>query len=145
MLIFWYWHVKKINETTFFFIQYWKKDRWGAFETDEGGPFYSALAAKDFNISITMDKIFQYCTCPAGQMTYNFHSSCKHTHMSFKSVFNKEQKGVIWLPWVILPKALILPDECFGKNYSSFLDFNRNYERRSGIFVPCNIAFALQD
>ena len=24
-----------------------------------------------------------------------------------------------------------------GKNYSSFLDFTRNYERMSGIFVPC--------
>ena len=35
---------------------------------------------------------------------------------------------------VILSKALVL-DECFGKNYSPFLDFTRNYERRSGIFV----------
>ena len=24
-------------------------------------------------------------------------------------------------------------EECFGKNYSSFLDFTRNYERTSGI------------
>ena len=30
-------------------------------------------------------------------------------------------------------------DECFGKNYSSFLDFIRNYERMSGIFVPCGL------
>ena len=39
--------MSKINEATFFFIQVWKKDRWGAFETDEGGPekqfFYLAL------------------------------------------------------------------------------------------------------
>ena len=29
-------------------------------------------------------------------MTYNnFHSSCKHMHLSFKSVCNKEYKGVI--------------------------------------------------
>ena len=35
-------------------------------------------------------KIFQYCTCPAGRVTYNFHSSCKHMHLSFKSVCNKE-------------------------------------------------------
>ena len=28
--------------------------------------------------------------------------------------------------------------QSFGKNYSSFLDFTRNYERMSGIFVPCN-------
>ena len=40
-------------------------------------------------------KIFQYCTGPAGQVTYNFHSSCKHIYMSFKSLCNKEHKGVI--------------------------------------------------
>ena len=40
-------------------------------------------------------KIFQYCTCPAERVTYNFHSSCKHMPMSFKSVCNKEHKGVI--------------------------------------------------
>ena len=34
-------------------------------------------------------KIFQYCTCPAGRVTYNFHSSCNHMHLSFKSVCNK--------------------------------------------------------
>ena len=40
-------------------------------------------------------KIFQYCTCPAGGVTYNFHSSCKHMYLSFKSIYNKEHKGVI--------------------------------------------------
>ena len=40
-------------------------------------------------------KIFRYCTGPAGRVTYNFHSSCKHIYMSFKSVCNKEHKGVI--------------------------------------------------
>ena len=45
-------------------------------------------------------------------------------HLSFKGVCNKEHKGVI-------------QDECFMKNYSSFLDFTGNYERMSGIFVPC--------
>ena len=40
-------------------------------------------------------KIFQYCTCPAGRVTYNFHLSCKHMHLSFKSVYNKENKGAI--------------------------------------------------
>ena len=29
-------------------------------------------------------KIFQYCTCPAGQVTDNFHLSCKSMHLSFK-------------------------------------------------------------
>ena len=40
-------------------------------------------------------KIFQYCPCPAGRVTYNFHSSFKHMHLFFKSVCNKEHKGVI--------------------------------------------------
>ena len=44
-------------------------------------------------------KIFQYCTCPTGRVTYNFHLSCKHMHLpvSFKSACNKEHtcKGVI--------------------------------------------------
>ena len=29
-----------------------------------------------------------------------------------------------------------MKDKCFGKNYSSFLDFTHNYERTSGIFDP---------
>ena len=70
-------------------------------------------------------------------MTDNFHSSCKNTHLSFKSACNKEDKGVIWLPQIILCKALVLQDECFWKNYLSFLDFTLNYEWMSGIFVPC--------
>ena len=40
-------------------------------------------------------KISKYCNCPAGRVTYNFHSSCKHMHLSFKSVCNKEHKGAI--------------------------------------------------
>ena len=40
-------------------------------------------------------KIFQYCTCPAGHVTYNFHPSCKPIHLSFKSICNKEHKGVL--------------------------------------------------
>ena len=40
------------------------------------------------NETITGDKLFQYCTC-------NFHSSCKHTYLSFKSTCNKKHKGVI--------------------------------------------------
>ena len=34
-------------------------------------------------------KIFQYCTCPAGQVTYNFNTPCQHMHLSFKSISNK--------------------------------------------------------
>ena len=51
-----------------------------------------------FSLSQNIDqgtKIFQNCTCLAGRVTYNFHSSCKHMHLSFKNVCNKEHKGVI--------------------------------------------------
>ena len=44
-------------------------------------------------IIIQGTKIFQYCTCPAGRVTYNFHSSCKHMHSSLKIVCNKENGG----------------------------------------------------
>ena len=40
-------------------------------------------------------QIFKYCTCSAGRVTYNFHSSCEHMHLSFKSVCNKGHRGVI--------------------------------------------------
>ena len=40
-------------------------------------------------------KVFQYCNCPAGRVTYNFHLSCKHMHLSFKSICNKAHNGVI--------------------------------------------------
>ena len=39
-------------------------------------------------------KIFQYCTCPAGPVTYNLH--CKHMHLSFKSVCKKQRREVIF-------------------------------------------------
>ena len=43
---------------------------------------------------------------------------------------------------LILPKALVLlQDECFGKNYLSFLDFTRNCKWMSGIFDPCNSVY----
>ena len=73
-------------------------------------------------------------------MTYNFHSSRKHMHLSFKSVCNKEHKGVICKmtsssnsSQSTRPVGRVLE-----KNYSSCLDFTCNYERTSGIFVPCN-------
>ena len=95
--------------------------------------------------------MIQYCTCPAGRVTYNFHSSCKHMHLSFKSICNKEHKGVICnkehkgevcnmtslsnssqntRPRPVRPTGRVL-----GKNYPSFLDFTRNYKQTSGIFV----------
>ena len=57
-------------------------------------------------------KIFQYCTCPVGRVTYNFHSSCKHMYLAFKSVCNKEHKGVI-------------------------CNMTSQSKHSSGIFVPC--------
>ena len=41
----------------------------------------------------TGNKIFQYCTCPAGRVTYNFLSSCKPIHLSFKGVCTKEYRS----------------------------------------------------
>ena len=40
-------------------------------------------------------KIFQFCTWPAGRVTYNFYSFCKQMHFPVKSVCNKEHEGVI--------------------------------------------------
>ena len=59
-------------------------------------------------------------------------------HLSFKSLCNKEHKGVIYKTSSSNSSQALIPlDECFGKNYSSFPDFTRNYERTSGIFVSC--------
>ena len=54
---------------------------------------------KLFNVLIKLfvylqgTKKSQYCTRPAGRVTYNFHSSCKHMHSSLKIVCNKENGG----------------------------------------------------
>ena len=84
-------------------------------------------------------KIFQYCTCPAGWVTYNFHLSCKHMHLSFKSLCNKEHKGVIYnmTSSSYSFQSTRLSGWVLGKNHLSFLDFTCNYERTSGIFLPC--------
>ena len=88
-------------------------------------------------------KKFQYCTCPAGRVTYNFHSSCKHMHLSFKSVCNKEHKGEICNRTSLSNSSQSTRPvgRVLGKNYLSFLDVTRNYEQTSGIFVPCNFLF----
>ena len=71
-------------------------------------------------------------------MTYNFHSSCKHMHLSFKSVCNKEHKGVIYnmTSSSYSSQSTHPTGRVLGKSYSSFLDFTRNYKWTSGIFVP---------
>ena len=38
-------------------------------------------------------KIFQYCTRPAGRVTYNFHSSCKHMYSPLKIVCSNKENG----------------------------------------------------
>ena len=48
-------------------------------------------------------KIFKYCMCPAGQVTYNFHLPCKHIHLSFKSVCRMSALGRATHPfWISL-------------------------------------------
>ena len=74
----------------------------------------------------------------SGQVTYNFHSSCKHMHLSFKSVCNKEQKGVI-CNMTSLSNSLQSTRPTGRVLWEEFLvlvDFTRNYEPMSGIFVP---------
>ena len=46
----------------------------------------------EFSVQLQEAKLFQYCTCPVGRVTYNFHWSCNHMYLSFKSVCNKEKK-----------------------------------------------------
>ena len=87
-----------------------------------------------YNVQET--KIFQYCTCPAGRVTYNFHSSCKQMYLPFKSLCNKEHKGVIFNMTSLSNSSQSTRS---WKNYTSFLGFTCNYERTSGIFVICCI------
>ena len=64
----------------------------------KGNALYSVCTFKEMCVLITSvqgTKIFKNCTCPAGRVTCNFHSSCKHMHLSFKSRCNKEHKGII--------------------------------------------------
>ena len=64
--------------------------------SDSGDVWTGKLFLKSSIYLCQGTKIFQYCTCPAGRVTYNFHLSCKHVHLSFKSICNKEHKGVIF-------------------------------------------------
>ena len=71
-------------------------------------------------------------------MTNNFHSSCKHMHLSFKSVCNKEHKGVICSMTSSTNYSQIThpTGQVLWKELLVILDFTRNYERTRGIFVP---------
>ena len=46
-------------------------------------------------VGIQGTKIIQYCACPAGRVTYNFHSPCIQMYLSFKSIYNKEHMGFL--------------------------------------------------
>ena len=82
---------------------------------------------KYFNIALVLqDEWLTIFTCPANTCT------CPLKAYAIKNI---RELCVIWLPRVILRKALVLQDKCFGKNYSSFLDFTHNYEQTSEIFV----------
>ena len=45
---------------------------------------YRYVKYLDISFSSQRTKIFQYCTCPAGWVTYNSHSSCKHVQCPLK-------------------------------------------------------------
>ena len=81
-------------------------------------------------------KIFQYCNCPAGQVTYNFHSSCKHMHLSFKSTYNKEHKRVIcsMTSWSNCRTSAL--GRITHSFYISLVITSQNNERTSGILSP---------
>ena len=91
--------------------------------------------ANRLNKRCTGTNIFKYCTCPAGQVTYNFPLSCKHMHLSFKSVCNKEHKVFNMTSSSNSSESIRPAGQVLGKNYSSFLDFTHNYERMTGIIV----------
>ena len=59
-------------------------------------------------------------------------------HLSFKSVCNKEHKGVIcnMTPSSNSSQSTRPTGRVLGKDYSSFPDFTHNYEWTSGILVP---------
>ena len=67
---------------------------------------------------------------PARQVTNNIHSSCKHTHLCFESVCNKEHKGVIcnMTSSSNSSQSTRLTGRVLGKNYSSFLDLSPEYQ-----------------
>ena len=63
----------------------------------------------------------------------SFISICNIYPVSFINVSHTLTKSkYLFHPQVL---AFVLQDECFAKNYLSFLDFTCNYERTSGIFV----------
>ena len=81
---------------------------------------FKALISK----SMQGTKIFQYCTWPAGRVTYNFHSSCKHMQCPLKGYAIKNIRTSLSNSC----QSTRPTGRMFGKKYSSFPDFTRNYE-----------------
>ena len=100
---------------------------WGMSSTVRTKLWSSVQRTKYFNIAFVLQVEWLVLQTP-----------CKP--LKAYAIKNTRELYAIWLPspWVILPKAIVLQDECVGKNYLSFLDFTCNYERMSGIFVTCS-------
>ena len=82
------------------------------------------------DMTVQGTKIFQYCTRPAGRVTYNFHSSCKHMHSSSKIVCNKENGGdLMFLKFLISVTAKII-----FTHYSQFHNCNTYTDKKSFTF-----------
>ena len=82
---------------------------------------------KYFNIALVLQNgwltIFtrpaNTCTCP----------------LKAYAIKNIRELYVVWLPRLIVPKALVLQDKCFGKNYSSLLDLEWNFRPLTNLKV----------
>ena len=91
-------------------------------------PIDTPVDKKYFNIALVLqDDRFTIFTHPANTCT------CPLKAYAIKNI---REKYVIWLPQVILLKALVLQDKCFGKNYLSFLDFTGITSRRVECLSP---------
>ena len=93
--------------------------------------FFLSLKCLHFT-SASGDKNIQYCTCPAGRVTYNFHSSCKHMHLSFKKLCNKEYMRVICnmtykVPYLPTQLHNCIPQQNFSQ-YSENVSFTLTLE-----------------
>ena len=82
----------------------------------------------------TGDKIISILHLSCRTSDLQFSLVLHHTHLSFKSLCNKEhiKRSNMTSP----SNSSQSRTSAFVKNYSSFLDFTRNYERTSGIFCP---------
>ena len=99
---------------------------------------------KYFNIALVLQDeglilhILMYgeCVCRTSEYCNLQFSLVLQTHSPYiKRICNKEHKGVICN--MTSSSNSSQSTRPTGENYSSFLDFTRNYQGTSGIFVPC--------